>query len=205
MPVFLWWLRRLTRWRVLLATRSHLIYCGTCIARHSPCLPYLLSDDSRADERENLCTTTGGVSRGVSSPSFWIILSVNLSGAKARSGRHLEPPRLLGLFSLAGTGRAVCFSASINVRGRWCLVSRSANASSASCCKLLGEQFKRSQSFRIKADQFASHYLAKPLTVAWRRNLLPAKCLTSTVSFGSHHLTSFDLELLKEAQEDVRR
>jgi hypothetical protein len=66
---------------------------------------------------------------------------------------------------------------------------------------VLGEQFKRSQSFRIKADQFASHYLAKPLTVAWRRNLLPAKCLTSTVSFGSHHLTSFDLELLKEAQE----
>src|SRR5262249_21866454 len=37
---------------------------------HSPRLPYLLSDDSRADERENLCTTTGELAGGLSSPYF---------------------------------------------------------------------------------------------------------------------------------------
>jgi hypothetical protein len=31
-------------------------------------------------------------------------------------------------------------------------------------------------------------YLPNPLTVAWRSILLPAKCFTSTVSFGWHHL-----------------
>ena len=49
--------------------------------------------------------------------------------------------------------------------------------------------------------QFASHYLVNPLTVAWRRNLLPAKYFTSTVSLGSHHLTSTPRELLKAVQD----
>jgi hypothetical protein len=29
-------------------------------------------------------------------------------------------------------------------------------------------------------------YRTKPLTVAWRSSLLPAKCFTSTTSFGWH-------------------
>ena len=33
----------------------------------------------------------------------------------------------------------------------------------------------------------------KPLTVAWRSSLLPAKCFTSTTSFGWHHLASVRL------------
>ena len=54
--------------------------------------------------------------------------------------------RRLGLFSLAGTGRALCFNASLNVRGRWCLASKSVNASSASCCKLLPLSLESSSS-----------------------------------------------------------
>jgi hypothetical protein len=35
----------------------------------------------------------------------------------------------------------------------------------------------------VEADKFAGHiYIAKPLTVAWRSMLLPARCFTSTVS-----------------------
>ena len=32
--------------------------------------------------------------------------------------------------------------------------------------------------------------VAKPLTAAWRSVLLPARCFTSTTSFGWHHFTS---------------
>src|SRR5262245_26941082 len=48
-------------------------------------------------------------------------------------------------------------------------------------------------------------YRAIRLTVAWRRNLLPARCFTSTLSFGWHHFTPFIRELLKADQEVVRR
>ena len=39
-------------------------------------------------------------------------------------------------FWLVFIWHALCFNASLNVRGRWCLASKSVNASSASCCKL---------------------------------------------------------------------
>jgi hypothetical protein len=46
-------------------------------------------------------------------------------------------------------------------------------------------------------------YRTKPLTVAWRTILLPARCFTSTVSLGWHHLTS--REPLNAAQDVARR
>jgi hypothetical protein len=42
-------------------------------------------------------------------------------------------------------------------------------------------------------------YRSKPLTVAWRSSLLPAKCFTSTVIFGWHHLTSISRDDLNAA------
>ena len=46
---------------------------------------------------------------------------------------------------------------------------------------------------------------AKPLTVAWRSNLLPAKCFTSTTSFGWHHLASVSRDDLNAARGVARR
>jgi hypothetical protein len=45
------------------------------------------------------------------------------------------------------------------------------------------------------------NYLAKPLTVAWRRVLLPARCLTVTTIAGLHHWTSKSLDDLKTAHD----
>ena len=39
----------------------------------------------------------------------------------------------------------------------------------------------------------------------WRRVLLPARCFTSTVSFGWHHLTSCIREFLNAAHDVARR
>jgi hypothetical protein len=47
--------------------------------------------------------------------------------------------------------------------------------------------------------------VANRFTVAWRSNLLPAKCFTSTTSFGRHHLTScIPLNVVPVAGEDTR-
>ena len=47
--------------------------------------------------------------------------------------------------------------------------------------------------------------MANRFTVAWRSNLLPAKCFTSTTSFGRHHLTScIPLNVVPVAGEDTR-
>ena len=43
------------------------------------------------------------------------------------------------------------------------------------------------------------------LTVAWRSVLLPARCFTSTVSFGWHHLTSVSRDNLTAAHDVARR
>ena len=59
------------------------------------------------------------------------------SCATTASARVQEPRRFDGLFSLAGSRRALCFSASFSVRGRWCLANKSAKASSASSCRSL--------------------------------------------------------------------
>ena len=45
----------------------------------------------------------------------------------------------------------------------------------------------------------------KPLTVAWRRSLLPAKCFTTAVSFGWHHLASVMRDDLNAARGVARR
>ena len=75
--------------------------------------------------------------------------------------RHQEPRRFLGLFSLAGTGRALCFNASRNVWGRWCLASKSTKASSASCCRLFPLSVESNSSARkvsgSKPMSFAGH------------------------------------------------
>ena len=54
---------------------------------------------------------------------------------------------------------------------------------------------------RMKAvNDAVSLERAKFLTVAWRSNLLPARCFTRTVSLGWHHFTSVAREDLNEGR-----
>src|SRR6478735_1573157 len=54
---------------------------------------------------------------------------------------------------------------------------------------------------RIIRAGVAPNYRAKLLTVAWRSVLLPARCLTSTIRRGWHHLTSVSRDDLNAAQD----
>ena len=47
--------------------------------------------------------------------------------------------------------------------------------------------------------------VVKCFTVAWRSVPLPARCFTSTVSFGWHHLTPVSLDNLNAAHDVARR
>src|SRR5262245_53807713 len=61
-------------------------------------------------------------------------------------------------------------------------------------------------SHQATCETKAGSYCLRPLTVAWRSILLPARCFTSTLSFGvGTNFTSFIRELLKADQEGVRR
>src|SRR5262249_28914013 len=52
---------------------------------------------------------------------------------------------------------------------------------------------------------FSITYRTSPFTVAWRTVLLPARCFTSTVSFGSHQLVLDCRSDLNAAHAPVKR
>ena len=121
-------------------------------------------------------------------------------------GGHEQSGRLHHLRSSSCLNHFWCNLKPLNLYGAFLFFEDSARARSE--CDLLNARSFSDIHYSVEPALNLTAPLspyANPLTVAWRRVLLAARCFTRTLSLGWHHLTSVSRDDLNASQDVVRR